>query len=192
MRELIYYVAASIDGRIADADGGTDRFSTDPDLLGALAQEFPESFPAHLRGPLGAELDTERARWSTVVMGRRTYEPALAVGITSPYAPLEEIVVSRTLPPSMEAGAPRIVDDPVAAVRALKDDGSGGIWLCGGGELAAALADEIDRLIVKINPIVLGEGRPLVADAPLEGRWRLEDVRRLPGDVVLVEYVRER
>lgn len=192
MRELIYLIATSIDGRIADREGGTDAFVTDPDLLGALAREFPESFPAHLRGMFGVELDPQRARWSTVIMGRRTYEPALSVGITSPYAPLEEVVVSRTLSPSREPGAPQIVDDPVAAVRKLKREGSGGIWLCGGGELAATLIDEIDRLIIKVNPIMLGDGTPLLSGPPMAGQWQLVDLRRLPADVVLLEYVRQR
>lgn len=192
MRELIYLIATSIDGRIADSEGGTDAFVTDPELIEALAREFPESFPAHLRAMFGVELDPQRARWRTVIMGRRTYEPALSVGITHPYAPLEEVVASRTLRPSSASDAPTIVVDPVATVRELKQEESGGIWLCGGGELAAALSDEIDRLIIKVNPILLGEGTPLLAGPALAGRWRLVDLRRLPADVVLIEYVRER
>lgn len=190
MRELIYFIATSIDGRIADAEGGADAFVTDAEFLQVLADEYPESLPAHVRDALGARLDPERSRWTTVLMGRRTYEPALSVGIASPYSPLEEVIVSRSLRATGEAGDPVVVDDPVAAVRRLKADGDGGIWLCGGGELAAALADEIDRLVIKLNPIVLGEGRPLFAGPPVAGRWRLTGLRRLPGDVVLLEYDR--
>lgn len=192
MRELIYFIATSIDGRIADADGGVDAFITDPEFLQVLAHEYPESLPAHAREALGARLDPERSRWSTVLMGRRTYEPALSVGILSPYAPLAQIVVSHSLRSSGEAGDPIVVDDPLATVRRLKTEGDGDIWLCGGGELAGALADEIDRLVIKVNPIVLGEGRPLFAGPPISGRWRLTGVRRLPGDVVLLEYDRDR
>lgn len=192
MRELIYFIATSIDGRIADRDGGTEGFSSDPELYAALAREVPESIPAHLRTALGAELDAERARWSTVIMGRRTYQPAIDAGIASPYAPLEQIVVSRTLRATGTADEPRIVTDPVAAVRALRESEGGGIWLCGGGELASALADEIDRLIVKVNPVLLGEGVPLMSGAAMPGPWRLESTRALPGGVVMIEYVRLR
>lgn len=196
MRELIYFIATSIDGRIADAEGEADAFVADPEFLQVLADEYPESLPAHARDALGARLDPERSRWTTVLMGRRTYEPALAVGIRSPYAPLEQIVVSRSIRATGEAGDPIVVDDPLAAARRLKAEGEGGgrggIWLCGGGELAGALADEIDRLVIKVNPIVLGEGRPLFAGPPIAGRWRLTGVRRLPGDVVLLEYDRDR
>lgn len=192
MRELIYFIATSIDGRIADAGGGVDAFVADPEFLQVLAEEYPESLPAHARDALGARLDPERSRWTTVLMGRRTYEPALSVGILSPYAPFEQVVVSRRLRPTGEGGDPTVVDDPLATVRRLKTEGDGGIWLCGGGELAGALADEIDRLVIKVNPIVLGEGRPLFAGPPVAGRWRLTGVRRLPGDVVLLEYDRDR
>ncbi len=59
----------------------------------------------------------------------------------------------------MEHWADTIPDDPRGAVRRLKD-GSGGadIWLCGGGRLAAALRPEIDRLVLKVNPVVFGDG----------------------------------
>lgn len=192
MRELIYFIAMSIDGRIADGDGATDRFSTDPELYAALAGELPESIPVHLREALGAELDLTRARWTTVLMGRRTYQPAIDAGIASPYSPLEQIVVSRTLRPSGAAGEPQFVSDPVAAVRELRAQDGGGIWLCGGGELAGALADEIDRLIVKINPVLLGKGVPLVSGDVMPGPWLLEGSRTLPGGVVMNEYRRVR
>lgn len=192
MRELIYFIATSIDGRIADREGGTEGFSSDPQLYAALAREVPESIPAHLRTMLGAELDPARARWSTVLMGRRTYQPAIDAGIASPYAPFEQIVVSRTLRATGAEGEPLVVTDPVAAVRRLRESEGGGIWLCGGGELAAALADEIDRLIVKINPVLLGDGVPLVSGATMPGPWRLESTRTLPGGVVMNEYVRAR
>ncbi|WAB84243.1 dihydrofolate reductase family protein [Microcella daejeonensis] len=192
MRELIYFIATSIDGRIADGDGATDGFSTDPELYAALAREVPESIPAHLREALGARLDPARARWTTVLMGRRTYQPALDAGIASPYAPLEQIVVSRTLRPSGAEGEPRFVSDPVAVVRELREREGGGIWLCGGGELAGALADEIDRLIVKVNPVLLGDGVPLLGGPAMPGPWRLESTRTLPGGVVMNEYVRAR
>lgn len=192
VRELIYFIATSIDGQIADAEGDTSAFSADADYLSTLAREFPESLPAHIREALGATLDPATARWDTVVMGRRTYEPALAAGIESPYAPLTEVVVSRTLSPSLRPGAPRIARDAVALVRELKRAPGTGIWLCGGGELAASLAHEIDRLLVKVNPIILGRGRPLVDGPAIAGRWRLEGVERLSADVVLLDYARER
>ena len=66
-----------------------------------------------------------------------------------------------------------------------------GIWLCGGGTLATALAGEIDRLVVKSNPVTLGGGIPLFAPggyAPAS--WRVESVTPFASGVVLGEYAR--
>jgi dihydrofolate reductase len=43
----------------------------------------------------------------------------------------------------------------------LKQQDGMGIWLCGGGKLASVLRDEIDELIIKRHPIVIGSGIPL-------------------------------
>ncbi len=43
------------------------------------------------------------------------------------------------------------------------------MWLCGGSTLAGELQAEIDELVVKINPVVAGDGLPLFAH-PLEPR----------------------
>lgn len=51
--------------------------------------------------------------------------------------------------------------DPLEYVRDLKRQEGLGIWLCGGGSLAGALLPEIDELVLKVNPIVVGDGIPL-------------------------------
>lgn len=55
-----------------------------------------------------------------------------------------------------------IAADPAGRVRDLKNTDGAGIWLAGGGNLAAELRTEIDELVIKRNPIVLGAGTPLV------------------------------
>lgn len=161
MVDLTYYVAVTLDGYIAGPDGGTAFFPTDGDHLPALAAAYPETFPARYRDHLGIA-DAPNERFDTVVMGRRTYQPALDAGLTSPYPHLDQHVVSTSLG-SVDDPAITVVDaDPVGHVRALKRGDRRGIWLCGGGVLAAALVDEIDELILKVNPVVIGDGRPLI------------------------------
>jgi dihydrofolate reductase len=83
-----------------------------------------------------------------------------------------------------------VAGDPVAAVRELKRQGGKDIWLCGGGALAAALFPEIDELILKVNPVLLGDGIPLfdfsseIAPAALE----LTESRSYANGFMLTRY----
>ncbi|SDR87047.1 Dihydrofolate reductase [Friedmanniella luteola] len=161
MRTLTYYVAATVDGFIAGPAGEFDFFGFEGDSAAWIMAEYPETLPAHARGPLGLT-DTPSRQFDTVLMGRRTYEPGLALGIRSPYPHLRQLVFSRSLDRSTE-DVEVVAEDPVAVVRRLKQQDGAGLWLAGGGELAGCLRDEVDVLLVKRNPVVIGTGVPLFA-----------------------------
>ncbi|KHL10558.1 dihydrofolate reductase [Mumia flava] len=186
MRSLVYLIAVSIDGFIAAPDGGTEMFPQPPEALADYFAEYPEACPAHARDALNV---TEPARhFDTVLMGARTHQPALDAGLTSGYPHLEQYVFShRALPPGENLTVVR--GDPVDVVRDLKRRPGRDIWLCGGGDLAAQLVDEIDELHLKVTPVLLGGGVPLFAGGatlPVE----LRDTRVLGGSVVLARYRR--
>jgi dihydrofolate reductase len=163
MRALTYYVGTSLDGFMAAPDGSVDVLPVGPAVLDFIVAEFPETLPSHVRGPL--EVTAQGTRFDTVVMGRGTYAPALDAGITNPYAHLRQYVVSSTLPPSQEPEVCVVPDDPVALVRRLKQEPGTGVWLAGGGRLAGAVLDEIDEIVIKRYPVVLGAGIPALAAA---------------------------
>ena len=73
-------------------------------------------------------------------------------------------------------------------MRALKQQDGLGIWLCGGGRLAATLLDEIDEMILKINPIILGNGTPLFRGEERPVNLELTDARAFAGGVVIHRY----
>ncbi|AGZ46229.1 dihydrofolate reductase family protein [Actinoplanes friuliensis] len=188
MRKLTYYIATSIDGFIAGPGGEFDFFGFEGDFAAAILEEFPETLPAAAREPLGL-IDVANKRFDTVLMGRGTYEPGLAVGMTSPYSQLRQYVFSRTL--TSDAPDVEIVGgDPVGFVRKLKQEDGLGIWLCGGGKLAAELRDEIDELIVKINPLVLGAGIPLFAGDFRPDQLRLVESRTFETGTIIATYAR--
>ena len=116
-------------------------------------------------------------------------EAVLKVGITSPYSHLEQHVVSSAL--RVEDPDVQVVSDPVALVRELKLRDGMGIWLAGGGKLAAALRDEIDELVIKRNPIVIGSGISLIegpfTPTPFVPAWS----RELDGGVRIQGYIRK-
>ena len=161
MRSLVYLVACTLDGYIAGLDGCVEFFPIEGPLIADLIAEFPEVIPGHLRESLSVTADNRR--FDTVLMGRSTYEVGQAVGITSPYPHLRQVLVSRLTSSPPDPAVEVIADGAAAWIRALKTEPGKDIWLCGGGQLAASLADDIDELILKVNPILLGSGIPLFA-----------------------------
>lgn len=187
MRQLVYYIASSLDGYIADASGQTEAFCTDPAYLKQLTQLYPETFPTHFREPLELT-NTANRRFDTVIMGRNTYEPALQAGITNPYTHLRQYIVSQSL--SSTDSAININNNPVELVQHLKAEANTqDIWLCGGGHLAAQLINEIDELIIKLNPIVIGQGIPLFATNNTQA-FKLKSSELYQGGVMLLSYER--
>src|SRR5262245_31481159 len=111
MRELKYYVACSVDRFIARADGSFDFFLSEGEHLRDLFDSFPETVPAHLREVLGVR--DENKRFDSVLMGRRTYEVGLGVGVTDPYPHLKQYLFSRTLAASPSPNVELVPADAV-------------------------------------------------------------------------------
>ncbi|MFG1797422.1 dihydrofolate reductase family protein [Nocardia sp. NPDC049149] len=163
MRKLVYYVAVSLDGYIAGPAGEFDFYPTDDEMMGQINAEYPEFVPTQFRSHIGMAVDEPNRHFDAVLMGRGTYEPALATGVTSPYAHLRQYVVSSTLG-RIDDPAVELVDaDPVGFVQRLKKEEGLDIWLCGGGKLAAQLLGAIDEMIIKSYPVVAGTGIPAFA-----------------------------
>jgi dihydrofolate reductase len=193
MRPLTYYIGTSLDGHAAGPGDEIDFYPVSQDHLDHMVAIYPEVLPTHVRAAIGVDPGLPNRRWDTVVMGRRTYEPALAVGITNPYPHLRQYVVSSALDAAPEP-AVTVVTDPVETVRRLKaEDGDLGVWLAGGGTLAGALADEIDELVVKVYPVVAGSGRPWFTGAFSPRDFRLVDVSEpFQSGCVVMTYERAR
>ncbi|MBF6173307.1 dihydrofolate reductase family protein [Nocardia blacklockiae] len=158
MRKLVYYVGVSLDGYIAGPAGEIDFYPLAEDMTAWTSERYPEVVPTHLRPHFGMAVDEPNKEWDTVIMGRGTYEPAMSIGVASPYAHLKQYVVSSTLDPVDDPNVEVVAGDPVELVRRLKGEAGQDIWLCGGGRLAGVLVDEIDELIIKSYPVLAGAG----------------------------------
>jgi dihydrofolate reductase len=189
MRDLTYFVATSLDGRIAGPDDDFSAFPVEGDHIEMIKRDYPDTLPKVGLDALG--LTADGSRFDTTVMGWNTYAAGLA-HTRDPYPHTRQFVFSRSrsqddVPENITLTA----EDPVEVVRRLKREDGTGIWLCGGGGLASALIDEIDRMVLKLNPFLLLDGTPLFASG---------DYRPLPFDltastayesgVTVNEYVR--
>jgi dihydrofolate reductase len=194
LRKLTYFIACSIDGFIGDEAGDASFMYpfVDEEFFEFLKSEYPETLPTHGRRSLGLD-DLENKRFDTVLQGRASYDVALKEGITSPYAHLREYVASRTLQESPDPHVEIIGSDPAGKVRELKaEDGEFGIYLCGGSRMAGELLDEIDELVIKTYPVVLGSGMPMFGSGFAVTEFELDEVRAFKNGVLVRTYSRKR
>ena len=176
MRTVLLNLTASLDGFIADTNGG----------IGWLAP-MPAQVPAEYL-ELMATVDT-------LVMGRATYETSLALeGGVEIFAGKRVCVFTSRHNLEPIAGVTFVRESPESFVARLKAEQGGTIWVFGGGQLATALSDAglIDEYLIAIQPVLLGEGIPLWRSP--HGSTTLETVaaRVWEGGVVELRYRRRR
>lgn len=187
MRDLVYYIATTIDGRIAAPDGDTGFLNTQFDTAAALFDRYPETCPAHMREIF--QISAPSARFDTVIMGRNTHQAAIDAGFSSAYPHLRQLVATnRELPsdPTVE----QISGDIRKLVAKLKQQPGSDIWLCGGANAAAQLMELVDEVQIKVNPVLAGEGIPLFASGFAPSHWRHVSSEPVPGDVTILTYRR--
>ena len=179
MREVIYGGAISLDGFLAGPGESIDwlRWSEDS---AAIAKESFRGVDAML-------------------MGRKTFEFAQAMGGGPPTKGVTTYVFSRTMT-ALPEGADGVLvsEDAAGFVRRMKTEeggppaglGTGRILVMGGGELGSALIDAglVDEIGFSIHPVLLGGGVP--AFRPFEHRVELEliEARQIARECVLVRY----
>lgn len=173
MRKLKYYIASTIDGFIAHEDGSFDGFLMEGDHV--------------------SDYLTALQQFDAVLMGRKTYEVGVKEGVTNPYPHMQQFVVSRTLQTSPDESVTVVADELNDLVRNLKAESGQDIYLCGGGELATTLlaAQQIDEIILKVNPVLFGTGIPLFAGGqhPVPTtRLQLSDHNIYSNGLVLLFY----
>lgn len=168
-----YYVAASIDGYIADAEGRLDWLFAFNDV---------EGVDAHYQAFI--------AEVGALAMGAATYEFLLAEGHPWPYTAPTWVFTHRALP-AIAGGDLRFTSDDVAAVHEAMVRAAGGkhIWLVGGGNLVAQFARRglLDELLLGVVPVVLGGGVPLLP-AAVPGHLELSGVTRFPRGMLELRY----
>jgi dihydrofolate reductase len=153
--------------------------------------------------------DEESLEWSrqllraakTIVMGRRTFEvmesywPTPAARKEEPYisermTELPKLVFSRSRNSSSWVNT-EFVDKPVGAViRELKRGKGGYIEILGSSNIVAQLWKEglVDEMYVRVQPVVLGKGRPLFPEQGARQPLELKESRLFKSGVAALHY----
>lgn len=144
MRKIIYHVAVTLDGFIAQQDGATHGFVESGDHVADYIQQLQD--------------------YDTVIMGRRTYEYGYNYGLQPgqpAYPHMNHFIFSKSLAFEAQHEQVKVVaENEVEVINELKETVGSPIYLCGGGEFAGFLLKNglIDELKLKINPVLFGRG----------------------------------
>ena len=178
MRKIIYHVAASLDNYIAHNDGTTRGFERNNLGQGDHVDEYLESLK----------------NYDTAIMGRKTYEYGFQYGIMpgkAPYPHMRNYVFSRTVQyPVSDPNLEVIRENQIETIKELKAEEGTDIYLCGAGEFAGFLFenDLIDLLLIKLNPIILGEGIKLFGKSTKAVDLELLSSKVYDNGVMLLHY----
>jgi dihydrofolate reductase len=170
MREIIFGGASSLDLFLARPNHGVDWLLWSDDLAEVMAGFWP--------------------RVDTVIMGRKTYEVAVAMGQGSGYPGVATYVFSRTWTSSPNPGVTLVRENGVEFVRQLKSQPGKDICVMGGGDFARSLfeADLIDEVGFNVHPVLLGDGIPAFHRMTRQIDLELKDCRQFKTGCVLLTY----
>lgn len=168
--KILGYMAASVDGYIADRDGGIS---------------WLDAFSG-----VDAGYDRFIAGVGTVVMGRRTYDQVRTFG-AYPYARQRSIVVTHrpidAAPPGVEAWH----NDVPSLIEQLRETEDGqDAWVVGGAAIQAEFitAGGLDSLELFVIPVLLGDGVRMFPPSPHSGPMRLDGASPLGKGMVRLVY----
>lgn len=172
MGNVVLYLAMSVDGYIADEQGGVDRLGGD-----GSQPDAPGSYPAFY--------ETVDA----IVMGWSTYHQIVTQLSPNswPYEGRPCYVVTHRQEADRE-GICFWNGELTALTNKLKAECTGNVWICGGASVAGQLLKEgrIDRLWLSVIPVVLGKGIHLFPELPHPLPLKLVKTQQYNGIVDLV------
>jgi dihydrofolate reductase len=185
VRKLVSYMFTSLDGFIADAEGGLDWVPIDDEVMGFANEYFGTA--------------------EGIVFGRKNYQvfvdywdqldptdpsvPPLDAEFARIFSRMTRVVVSTTLE-QVDPKAVLIKDEVPRAIEDLKGQPGGDLLLICGPELRSTLTRHglVDLHRILVVPVVLEHGVPLFGDLDGQLRLRLVGTRVFGGGVVMLDY----
>lgn len=174
-REVVLYIAQSLDGYIATESGRLEWLDT----VAAEGEDYGYN-------KFVATVDT-------VIIGRKTYDKVMSFGIEFPHKGRKTFVLSRSL--SGKTDDVLFYNGDVSSlINEIRQSPGMNIYVDGGSELVLEILknDLIDRFIISIIPVMLGSGIRLFQSGFSQMNVSLDDCLKFPSGLVQLHYSRKR
>lgn len=172
-RKVILYIATSLDGYIAKPND-------DLGFLSIVEQEGQDYGYSGFVKTVDA-----------VIVGRKTYDKVLSMGINFPHADKDTYIITRTPRPNIGnikfyTGSLKIL------IERLKSENGENIFCDGGAEIVNELLKEnlIDEFIISVIPILVGNGTKLFKDGRPEQKLELVSIKQFDKGLTQIHYKR--
>ncbi|WP_373511227.1 dihydrofolate reductase family protein [Persicitalea sp.] len=150
MKNIVYYVAISLDGFISGENGDSSGFKAKGNGVDKYLSDL--------------------AAFDTVIMGRNTYEFGYKFGLKpgqAAYPHMKHFIFSDSLTFVEQDEKVKVLPIQLEEVEKIRAQSKTDVYLCGGGQFAGWLLDnhKVDVLKIKLNPLILGKGVRLFGDS---------------------------
>lgn len=170
-RSLVVYIAMSLDGYIAAPND-------DLSFLSSVEQEGEDyGYTAFLNSV------------DTVILGRKTYDKVISMGVEAPHADKTTYVITRTAQ-AAKGNTQFYTSDVEQLVKQLKAQSGKTIFCDGGAQIVNLLLEKklVDQIIVSIIPVLLGQGVRLFNDQGKTQTLQLVNEKAFEKGLVQLHY----
>lgn len=170
-RQIILYIAMSLDGYIAQPND-------DLSFLSTVAKEGEDYGYTDFISSV-----------DTVIVGRKTYEWVMNQVGEFPHADKNAYVITRTARPAIGKTV-FYTSDLTELVNKLKAENGKNIYCDGGAEVVNELLkkDLLDEIIISVIPILVGNGTRLFKDSRPEQKLKLVNVKTFDTGLTQLHY----
>lgn len=172
MRKVSLFIAMSLDGYIADSEGGVNWLSGQGD-----DSENIDSYSEFVK-----DIDT-------ILMGRNTYHQLITE--LSPDVWVYDDFITYVITHEEDVSSEKIIfanKNPGDLIKKLKKQHGKGIWVCGGADIVQQLVNEnlIDIYYITVIPTILGSGIRLFENGKDEIKLKLIHTQTYNGMIDLI------